>query len=179
MIFGRESGPVKFALGVLGLGTILVLVVTMARLNTRLATMEQQNRLTLAGARAIATADDRFTRRLQHLSALVDSTNLALDETRKLQPLLTDLKAAVVPAAAAVSTGSGGGVRSNVQLRRVEAALLQLQEHTLPLVRSADAFGGQGEDLLHVIDGLVADLRAGVDAAARINAVLPLPRTGN
>lgn len=179
MIFGRESGPFKFVLGVLGLLTILVLVVTVARLNTRLATMEEQNLLTLAGARAIATADDPFTMRLHQLTALADTTNQALDETRRLQPLLADLKAAVVPAAAAVATGSAGGVQTNAQLSRVEAVLDQLRDHTLPLVRSADAFGGQGRELLRVVDGLVADLRASTEAAARINAVLPLPRTGN
>jgi hypothetical protein len=179
MIFGREGGPVRFALGIVGLFVILVLVVTVARLDARLATMEEQNRITLAGARAIATADDPFTTRLQHLTVLADSADHALDQTRQLQPLLTELKDAVVPAAAAISTGRAGGQLTNVQLGRIQDVLVRLRDHTVPLVRSADAFGGQGRDLLGVIDGLVTDLRASADAAARINAVLPLPRTGN
>lgn len=179
MIFGRESGPVKFVLGLVGLLTILVLVVTVARLNSRLATLQQENLSTVAGVRAIAAADDPFTTRLQHLTALADTADLALTQTRALQPLLTDLKAAVVPAAAAIATGSAGGQQSEVALGRIETVLVRLRDHTLPLVHSADTFGAQGEDLLHVIDGLVTDLRASVDAATRINAVLPLRRTGN
>lgn len=179
MIFGRRSGPARFVLGLVGLLTILVLVVTVARLDSRLATMQEANLSTLAGVRAIATADDPFTTRLQHLTALADTTDLALAQTRQLQPLLTDLKAAVVPAAAAIATGSAGGQQSNVALGRIETVLVRLRDHTLPLVHSADTLGAQGKDLLHVIDGLVADLRASVDAATRINAVLPLPRTGN
>ena len=178
-VFGRRSGPAKCALSVIGLLVLLVLTVTVARLDGRLATLEATNQATLEGARKIDSADDGFTRRLHQLTALAESTKLTLEQTRALQPLLVQLKAAVVPAASAIATGRAGAQRSATQLATIADVLRRLQVGTLALVGSAGSFDAQGTNLLRVLDGLVTDLRASLAAAQRINAALPLPVTGN
>ena len=50
-----------------------------------------------------------------------------------------------------------------------------MHDTVLPLVSSAQAFGEQGNQLLAVVQALVADLRSSVASVQTINQMLPLP----
>jgi hypothetical protein len=175
MIFGRRSGPVKLVLGAVGLVVLLLLGVTIFRLNQKLDVQQSVNEQTLAASHGLVRVNDPLTERLAQLTALTHTANQALDETRALQPQLAQLKAAVAPAADAIATGRAGGEESRRKLTQIQSILVSLQQRVLPLVPSAAAFGDQGQDLLHILQGLNADLTRSIAAAKRINDALPLP----
>ena len=64
---------------------------------------------------------------------------------------------------------------TNDQLNNIDSILGKVQDAVIPLVASAEAFGGQGNELLAIVQGLVDDLSGSVDAAYTINQMLPLP----
>jgi methyl-accepting chemotaxis protein len=176
-LFGRPGGPARLALAVAALLALLTLTVTVARLDLRLAEMVRANEATVDGARRIAEADDRFTRRLQQLDTVAAGGRATLEQTRALRPLLTELRDALRPTAAAVATGRAGAEHSAEQLARIRKVLTGLRSATKELAASTEAFDAQGGELLRILGDLTADLRAAVEAADRIEAVLP-PRIG-
>jgi hypothetical protein len=177
-VFGRPGGPARFGIGVAVLVTLITLAITVARLDLRLGTLVALNQETLDGARHIARADDRLTRRLHQLDALAAGAHDTLEQTRALQPVLAELRDAISPAATAVTTGRNGGERSAVQLAHIRDILLRLKTSTGQLDRSTSALDRQSTVLLGILDGLVDDLRDSLQAAERIDTTLPLPRTG-
>ncbi|MGQ0482867.1 MAG: hypothetical protein ACT4O0_17810 [Pseudonocardia sp.] len=177
-VFGRPDGPARLALAVGALLVLLIVSVTIARLDARLGAMVDANEATVVGAARIAVADDRFTRRLQQLDAVAANARRARDQTQALAPLLVELRDALRPAATDVATGRAGGERTAVQLAHIRALLQRLRDDTADLATSTSAFTGQGADLLRVLDGLAIDLRASLEAAERIDAALPALPTG-
>jgi hypothetical protein len=175
MIFGRRSGPVRAALGVAALAALLLLIVTFARLNQKLATQAAVNAESLRNSDAVVAATDRLTLRLAQLTRLTGTADQALDETRALRPLLVQLRGAAQPAAHAIAVGRAGGETSHTDLIRIQRTVQQLQGKVLPLVPSTAAFGEQGKELLAVLESVNDDLERGIDAAKRINKALPLP----
>ena len=178
ILFGRAGGPLRFVLGVIALGALLTLTVTVARLDLRLGVLQETTQATLSGARQNAAVHDRFTRRLGQLDDLARGAHLTLEQTRALRPVLAELKDAVGPLTSAVATGRSGGERSAEQLNHIRGVLLRLRAGTTDLAGSAGKFDRQGTDLLGNLDDLVGDLRASLEAAERIDAALPLPRLG-
>jgi methyl-accepting chemotaxis protein len=176
-LFGRPGGPARLALAVAALLALLTLTVTVARLDLRLAEMVRANEATVDGARRIAEADDRFTRRLQQLDTVAAGGRATLEQTRALRPLLTELRDALRPTAAAVATGRAGAEHSAEQLARIRKVLTGLRSASKEVAASTEAFDAQGGELLRILGDLTADLRAAVEAADRIEAVLP-PRIG-
>jgi hypothetical protein len=126
-LFGRPGGPARLALAAAALLALLTLAVTMARLDLRLAEMVRANEATVDGACRIAKADDRFTRRLQQLDTVAAGGRATLEQTRALRPLLTELRDALRPTAAAVATGRAGAEHSAEQLARIRKVLTGLR----------------------------------------------------
>lgn len=177
-VFGQPGGPVRFALGLAALLALITLTTTIGRLDLRLTTLVGLNDDTAKGAHQIAAADDHMTRRLQQLTVLAAGAHDTLDQTRALEPILTDLRAAIEPTAAAVTVGRAGGERSLARLTRIRDILQRLNTSTRDLARSASVFDRQGTDLLGILDGVDRNLSASVDAAERIDRSLPLPALG-
>jgi hypothetical protein len=178
MTVRNSTDMVRFGAGVTALIVLLTLTVTVGRLDLRLGTLVRLNQETLAGARRIAAADDRLTRRLHQLGGLSADAHQTLDQTRALRPLLAQLGDAIGPTAGAVTVGRVGAERSAEQLAHIRTVLLGLRTSTRQLARSAAAFDRQGTGLLRILDGVVDDVRGSLDAADRIDAALPLPRIG-
>jgi hypothetical protein len=175
MIFGRPGGPARAILAIVAVGVVVVLGVTVGRLNTRLSNQEAANQHTLTASHAIVDVNDHVTNRLRQLDLLTDTANQALSETKALGPLLDKLHEAVKPAAAAVTIGRTGGEVSEAKLNEIQSILAGVRQNTLSLVSSAQKFGSQGSNLLTVVRGLVSDIQHSVAAAKRINESLPLP----
>jgi small-conductance mechanosensitive channel len=175
MIFGRRSGPVKAVLAALALVVQLVLIVTFARLGQGLAAQAATNQESQRNADAAVAVTDRLTTRLAQLTALTDTAQRAVDDTRALQPLLVQLRDATRPAADSIAVARAGGETSRTDLRRIQQIVVQLRERVLPLVPSAAAFGDQGTQLLAILQGVNDDLERSINAARRINNALPLP----
>jgi hypothetical protein len=173
--FGRRGGPVRLVLSVVAVGVLGLLLFVVTNLNQRLDNQQRANESTIAASEGIVAVNDRLTQRLGQLTELTHTAQAALDETSALAPLLTKLRVAIEPAAAMVATGTRGAETSNTQLVTMHAVLDQIRGRVLPLVESAAAFGDQGKELLTIVRGLVADLKASVAAARTINATLPLP----
>jgi uncharacterized protein YgbK (DUF1537 family) len=112
---------------------------------------------------------------LAQLTRLTDTAQLALDDTRALQPLLVQLRDATCPAADSIAVARAGGETTHTDLRRIQQIVVQLRQQVLPLVPSAAAFGDQGTQLLDILQGVNDDLETSIDAARRINNALPLP----
>jgi hypothetical protein len=175
MIFGRRSGPVKAVLAAVALGVLSVLIVTFARLGQNLAAQAAINQESQRNAEAAVAVTDRLTTRLAQLTRLTDTAQLALDDTRALQPLLVQLRDATRPAVDSIAVARAGGETTHTDLRRIQQIVVQLRQQVLPLVPSAAAFGDQGTQLLTILQGVNDDLETSIDAARRINNALPLP----
>jgi hypothetical protein len=175
MIFGRRSGPVKAVLAAVALVVLSVLIVTFARLGQNLAAQAAINQESQRNAEAAVAVTDRLTTRLAQLTRLTDTAQLALDDTRALQPLLVQLRDATRPAADSIAVARAGGETTHTDLRRIQQIVVQLRQQVLPLVPSAAAFGDQGTQLLTILQGVNDDLKTSIDAAQRINNALPLP----
>ena len=175
MIFGRRSGPVKAVLAAVALVVLSVLIVTFARLGQNLAAQAAINQESQRNAEAAVAVTDRLTTRLAQLTRLTDTAQLALDDTRALQPLLVQLRDATRPAADSIAVARAGGENTHTDLRRIQQIVVQLRQQVLPLVPSAAAFGDQGTQLLTILQGVNDDLETSIDAARRINNALPLP----
>jgi hypothetical protein len=175
MIFGRRSGPVKAVLAAVALVVLSVLIVTFARLGQNLAAQAAINQESQRNAEAAVAVTDRLTTRLAQLTRLTDTAQLALDDTRALQPLLVQLRDATRPAADSIAVARAGGETTHTDLRRIQQIVVQLRQQVLPLVPSAAAFGDQGTQLLTILQGVNDDLETSIDAAQRINNALPLP----
>jgi hypothetical protein len=175
MIFGRRSGPVKAVLAAVALVVLSVLLVTFARLGQNLAAQAAINQESQRNAEAAVAVTDRLTTRLAQLTRLTDTAQLALDDTRALQPLLVQLRDATRPAADSIAVARAGGETTHTDLRRIQQIVVQLRQQVLPLVPSAAAFGDQGTQLLTILQGVNDDLKTSIDAAQRINNALPLP----
>lgn len=175
MIFGRRSGPVKAVLAAVALVVLLVLIVTFARLGQNLAAQAAINQESRRQAEAAVVVTDRLTARLAQLTRLTDTAQLALDDTRALQPLLVELRDATRPAAGSIAVARAGGQAGYTDLRRIQGIVVQLRERVLPLVPSAAKFGDQGEQLLAILEGINDDLALSIATARRINDALPLP----
>jgi hypothetical protein len=154
---------------------LLLLTVTMARLNQKLAVQIQVDDVTLRGADTMVAVTDRLTLRLAQLTRLTGTADHALAETQALQPLLLQLQQAIGPAARAIATGRAGGESSRADLSRIRTIVDQLQRAVLPLVPSARAFGDQGKQLLTILRGVNDDLDRSVEDARRINDAIPIP----
>jgi fructoselysine-6-P-deglycase FrlB-like protein len=175
MIFGRRSGPVKAVLAAVALVVLSVLIVTFARLGQNLAAQAAINQESQRNAEAAVAVTDRLTTRLAQLTRLTDTAQLALDDTRALQPLLVQLRDATRPAADSIAVARAGGETTHTDLRRIQQIVVQLRQQVLPLVPSAAAFGDQGTQLLTILQGVNDDLETSIAAARRINNALPLP----
>jgi chromosome segregation ATPase len=175
IFFGRQGGPARTVLAFVGVAVLGLLSFVIFNLNNRLDNQQAANEASIEASSAIVKVNDKLTERLQQLTDLTVTAQSALDETSALAPLLTKLQKAIAPAAAMVTSGTQGAQTSNAQLARMEAVLVQLKSKVLPLVESAGQFGGQGDQLLSIVRGLVGDLRGAVAAAKKINANLPLP----
>jgi hypothetical protein len=175
VIFGRRSGPVKAVLAAVALVVLSVLIVTFARLGQNLAAQAAINQESQRNAEAAVAVTDRLTTRLAQLTRLTDTAQLALDDTRALQPLLVQLRDATRPAADSIAVARAGGETTHTDLRRIQQIVVQLRHQVLPLVPSAAAFGDQGTQLLDILQGVNDDLETSIDAAQRINNALPLP----
>jgi hypothetical protein len=175
MIFGRRSGPVKAVLAAVALVVLSVLIVTFARLGQNLAAQAAINQESQRNAEAAVAVTDRLTTRLAQLTRLTDTAQLALDDTRALQPLLVQLRDATRPAADSIAVARAGGETTHTDLRRIQQIVVQLRQQVLPLVPSAAAFSDQGTQLLTILQGVNDDLETSIDAARRINNALPLP----
>jgi len=158
------------AVGVLGLLTFVIF-----NLNTRLDTQQDVNLTSVAVSEDIVAVNDKLTGELQQLTELTDTARQALDATAALEPLLIRLDEAIGPAAHMLAQSTGGAQVTNEQLVTIQSILGEVQGTVLPLVESARAFGGQGTELLDVVQGLVADLRSSVESVHTINQMLPLP----
>lgn len=175
IFFGRQGGPARTVLAFVGVVVLSLLSFVIFNLNNRLDNQQAANEASIEASSAIVNVNDKLTDRLQQLTDLTVTAQSALDETSALAPLLTKLQQAIAPAAAMVTSGTQGAQTSNAQLARMEEVLVQLKSKVLPLVESAGQFGGQGNQLLSIVRGLVGDLRGAVAAAKKINANLPLP----
>lgn len=175
MIFGRRSGPVKAVLAAVALLVLVVLDVTFARLGNNLAAQAAVNQESQRNAEVAVAVTDQLTDRLAQLTRLTDTAQLALEDTRALQPLLVALRDATRPAADSIAVARAGGETTHADLRRIQQIVVQLRGQVLPLVPSAAAFGNQGTQLLTILQGVNDDLGRSIDAARRINNALPLP----
>lgn len=173
--FGRPGGPARTVLAFIGVGVLGLLSFVVFNLNHRLDNQQAANEQTLAASHDIVHVNDLLTNRLAELTALTHTAQSALDETQALAPLLTGLLNAIAPAAGTVSTATGGAVISNEKLAAMHQLLAGIKAKVVPLVASANAFGGQGRQLLVIVNGLVTDLQGAVAAAISINSSLPFP----
>src|SRR5947209_47874 len=133
MIFGRRSGPVKAVLAAVALVVLSVLIVTFARLGQNLAAQAAINQEPQRNAEAAVAVTDRLTTRLAQLTRLTDTAQLALDDTRALQPLLVQLRDATRPAADSIAVARAGGETTHTDLRRIQQIVVQLRQQVLPL----------------------------------------------
>jgi hypothetical protein len=166
---------VKAVLAAVALVVLLVLIVTFARLGQDLAAQAAINQESQRNAEAAVAATDRLTTRLAQLTRLTHTAQLALDDTRALQPLLVQLRDATRPVADSIAVARAGGETTHTDLRQIQQIVVQLRQQVLPLVPSAAAFGDQGSELLTILQGVNDDLQRSIDAAQRINNALPLP----
>jgi hypothetical protein len=175
VFFGRPYGVVRMILALAGVGVLALLTFVVLNLNNRLDNQQRANLQTLAASQALVSVNNDVTDRLAQLTALTSNAGQAVHETQSLAPLLVTLREVIAPAAAMIHTGSVGGQVSNAQLTAIEGTLAEVRGTVVPLVSSARAFGGQGQQLVGIVQGLVSDLRAAVSDAETINRALPLP----
>lgn len=173
MLFGRPAGPVRVILGFVALSVFATLGITIYRIGDKLNGLAAGAETTLDGSGAIVRVNDKVTERLAQLTDLTGVAQLALDETRGLTPLLTQLADAVRPATAQVAAGRVGGEASEATLREIEKIVVALENRAAGLLTSAQAFGGQQTDLLGIVEALVADVEASLADARRINEEIP------
>lgn len=175
IFFGRRGGPARLVFALAALGVLAVLSVVIFNLNTRLDNQQRANEASIIASADIVEINDTLTGQLAQLTELTVTARSALDATAGLGPLLTDLDAAISPAAAMLSSSTSGAELTNEQLTTISGILGQIQNTVVPLVDSADQFGEQGRTLLALVQGLVDDLQGSVAAAQTINQMLPLP----
>ncbi|WP_182378919.1 hypothetical protein [Nocardioides sp. WS12] len=175
IFFGRRGGPARTVLAIIGVGVLGLLSFVVFNLNTRLDNQQKANEATLVASNDIVDVNDLLTMRLEELVALTKTAQKALGETSALGPLLVSLREAIGPAATTVEAATGGAELSTKKLDTMHEILSAIKKKILPLVESADAFGGQGGDLLVIVKDLVKDLESAVAAAVKINQSLPLP----
>lgn len=175
LFFGRPHGPLHMILAVVGVAVLGLLTFVVVNLNNRLDTQQRVNEQTLSASQDLVNVNNDVTERLAQLTALTGSAQQAVNETQDLGPLLVKLREAIAPAAAMVHVGSTGGQTSNAQLTAIEGTLKEVRGTVVPLVASARTFGGQGQQLVGIVQGLVSDLQTAVKDAEEINRSLPLP----
>lgn len=173
--FGVRGGPARTVLASIGVAVLGLLTFVVFNLNNRLENQQAANEATLVASGQIVDVNDLLTKRLRELVLLTGTAQDALRETAALGPLLTSLREAIGPAAGTVLVATKGAETSTAKLDTMNEILAAIKEKILPLVRSADAFGGQGRELQKIVDGLVDDLERAVAAAASINNSLPFP----
>ncbi|OPX15000.1 hypothetical protein [Gordonia sp. i37] len=173
--FGRAGGPARMVWAVVLLAVLLLLSFVVFTLNGRLDNQQRANLTTVGASGRIDEVNDKVTKELAQLTDLTHTAQTALDATRKLGPLLTDLNSAIGEAAGLLDSSTGGAELTNEQLTTIQGLMVKVKKTVTPLVASAGAFGDQGDQLLTTAKGLVADLRSAVASARTINQMLPLP----
>ncbi len=173
--FGRRGGPVRLALAIVTVGVLGLLSFVIFTLNGRLDNQQRANLASVDASQGIVDVNDRLTLQLQRLTGVTDTARSALDATAALHPLLVKLDDAIRPAADMLASSTDGAQVTNAQLTSIQGIMNQVQDAVIPLVSSAEAFGGQGAQLLEIVQGLVGDLAGSVEAAKTINQMLPLP----
>ncbi|KLL95925.1 hypothetical protein SAMN04490240_0734 [Rhodococcus pyridinivorans] len=173
--FGRPGGPARMVLAIAAVGVLGLLTFVIFNLNTRLDNQQDVNLTSVAVSEDIVAVNDKLTGELQQLTELTNTARQALDATAALEPLLIRLDEAIGPAAHMLAQSTDGAQVTNEQLVTIQSILGEVQGTVLPLVESARAFGGQGTELLDIVQGLVADLRSSVESVHTINQMLPLP----
>jgi ABC-type transporter Mla subunit MlaD len=168
LFFGRPGGLARLVISVLAVVVIGLLTFVIANLNHKLDIQHRTDLTTLQ-------VNDRLTQRLAQLTTLTHSAQGALNDTKALGPLLVQLRSALKPAAATVSSATSSVQTTHAQLTTIQGVLNAIRNKVVPLVSSASALGGQGRQLLGVVRGLVSDLQAAVAAAYTINQSIPLP----
>ena len=173
MLFGRPHGPVRVLLGFVALATFATLGISIYRIGDKLEGLAQGAETTLVGSQAIVQVNDKVADRLEQLTALTGTAQLALDETKAITPLLADLQEAVKPAAAQVAAGRSGAEAGEAALRAIEKIVVALETRAAALLSSAEAFGAQETELIAIVTELVADVEAALADARRINEEIP------
>jgi hypothetical protein len=175
LFFGRPGGLARLVISVLAVVVIGLLTFVVANLNHKLDIQHRTDLTTLQATGQVVDVNDRLTQRLAQLTALTHSAQGALKDTKALGPLLVQLRSALKPAAATVSSATSSVQTTHAQLTTIQGVLNAIRNKVVPLVSSASALGGQGRQLLAVVRGLVSDLRAAIAAAYTINQSIPLP----
>ncbi|QTJ64389.1 hypothetical protein HYG77_01385 [Rhodococcus sp. ZPP] len=175
VFFGRRGGPARMVLSIVAVGVLGLLAFVIFNLNNRLDNQQRANLTSIAASEDIVSVNDKLTSELRQMTELTNTARGALDATSALGPLLTKLDEAISPAAQMLSSNTSGAQMTNEQLTNIQGILGEVQNTVLPLVTSAQAFGEQGNQLLTVIQALVADLRSSVASVQTINQMLPLP----
>ncbi|MCQ4118313.1 hypothetical protein [Rhodococcus tibetensis] len=175
VFFGRPGGPARTVLALVAVGVLGLLSVVIFNLNRSLENQQRVNATSVGVSESFLDVNDQLTAELGELTQLTGTAESALDSIRALGPLLARLDHAITPVAASLSSTAQGAQITNEQLAAIAQILGEVHNVILPLVDSAQAFGQQGEDLLAVIEGLIADLQTAVESAATINQMLPLP----
>ncbi|MFI6996541.1 hypothetical protein [Nocardia sp. NPDC050175] len=175
IFFGRPGGPARLVLSIVAVGVLGLLIFVMITLNTRLDNQQRVNETSISASHSIVDVNDKLTSQLQQLTELTHTAQSALDATTALGPLLARLHDAITPAARQLGSSAAGAQHTKTQLTDIHDILGEVQDTIVPLVASAEGFGGQGKQLLAVLQGLVGDLQASVAAAQTINRMLPLP----
>lgn len=175
ILFGRPAGPARMVLAIVAVGVLGLLSFVVYNLNNRLDNQQAANVTSIAASQGIVDVNDKLTGQLQQLTQVTHTAQDALDATAALEPLLVQLDEAITPAAQMLGSSTSGAVMTNDQLNNIKGILGKVDEAVVPLVASAEAFGGQGGELLVIVQGLVDDLAGSVDAAYTINQMLPLP----
>lgn len=175
ILFGKPGGPARLAFALVAVGVLGLLSFVVFTLNGRLDNQQQANLTSIAASQGIVDVNDRLTNQLARLTEITHTARTALDATAALNPLLVQLDDAIRPAADMLASSTSGAQVTNEQLTSIQTVMGDVQDAVIPLVSSAEAFGGQGADLLAVVQGLVDDLAGSVEAAKTINQMLPLP----
>lgn len=175
ILFGKPAGPARMVFAIVAVGVLGLLSFVVFNLNNRLDNQQEVNLTSITASEGVVNINDRLTNQLQQLTQVTHTAQQALDATSALEPLLVELDNAISPAAQSLSGSTSGAVMTNDQLNNIKSILGRVQDAVIPLVASADAFGGQGGQLLTIVQGLVDDLAGSVDAAHTINQMLPLP----
>lgn len=162
-------------LAIVAVGVLSLFAFVIFNLNNRLDNQQQVNLTSIAASEDIVAVNDTLTGELRQLTELTHTARGALDATSALEPLLIKLDEAIGPAAQMLSSSTSGAQMTNEQLTNIQTILGQVHDTVLPLVSSAQAFGEQGNQLLAVVQALVADLRSSVASVQTINQMLPLP----
>lgn len=175
VFFGKRGGPMRMVWAICAVGVLVLLAFVVFNLNTRLDNQQRANLASVHASDRIVNVNDSVTGELRRLTELTSTAQEALEATQDLHPQLVELGKAIGPVADLLNENTAGAQVTNEQLAGIQTALTEVQSVIVPLVASAEKFGGQGKELLTTVNGLVTDLKASVASARTINQMLPLP----